>query len=365
MTTPANILICGKIRGRETFRTDIEVYRNWLANGQVARVVFSGWVSDLEENPDLIAELQQIGAELVLTSDPQLRLRGHLFHQMKALHYGLARFDVGDFVIKSRTDKIWLNFDPADAVRRTEEEAAGPCSPFDGRVLIVGGMAFHPFFFNDMLIAGRVGDLRRLVSFDLWYEAEGAVLNPEQAFHSEPVLTDRPFLRDFFLINAGLRHEDSDLADRLQRLLLTDSFYLRCLWDSLTTIRDAYRVGFSEQQAWIPPTDTVTLDDLAGGEVMDRVDGLTYASGAHSLVFTREEAIRFLLETPISATEQRSLADMFEGRGAATDRSGPLLDGEAWRLAEKLAEAFPAICPKPPAPGGILVHNQWFPYIIA
>lgn len=365
MTPIASILICGKIRDRDAFREDIKVYKGWLKDQRVAKIVFSGWVSDLTDNKEIFTELRDMGAQVVLTPEPNFVIRGHIYHQMKTLHFGLAMFEGDDIVIKSRTDRVWLNIKPevvADQVAHSKP--TGRLSPFSSRVNIICGLAFHPFFYNDIMYAGYARDLKQLLSFDIWYDAEGAIINAEQILHSAPILPKRPFLRDFYKVNPGLQHGSSEIACRVQQTLLTDRFYLRCLWDSLATLRDGYRIGLSERSGWTPPIDAVTLEDLADLDSGNPVQDIRYHRGANSPEFFSDAAVEYLLTTPISAKEPRSLTDMFSGEDIEPQRTGPLFSGPSVDLAQKLVASFPELeLWKPPPPSTMVVHGPHRPYV--
>ena len=365
MTVRASILICGKIRSREVFRKDMETYRIWKASGQIDRIVYSGWTSDLGVNDDIFSDLREMGVEIVLTPEPNFIVHGYIYHQMKTLHFGLAMFGDDEIVIKSRTDNAWLNFDPITVTQYVAEaEPVGPRSPFAARVSILCGLAFQPYFFNDMMYAGRASDLKRMVSFDLWYDAESALVNAEQALHTAPVIGQRPFLRDYLMVNPGLLHGESPLAGRLQRVLLTDPFYLRCVWDSLTTLRDGYRIGFHPRDPWTPPEGQVTLEDLADGAAGDPVKDLRFLAAANTLEFYSNAAVDFLLTTPISAAEPRSLSALFDSQPQSPPRQEPLFSGPAATLAKTLADAFTELgLLQPPAQNGFVIHQPRMPYV--
>src|SRR5437764_587140 len=137
MPQKLNILICGKIRDPQAFAADLDVYRSWRDSGFVERIVFSGWISDLHDNPDMLLQLRRNGVEVVLAEEPMVRMIGHIFHQAKSLHYGLSQFSDDDLVLKTRTDKVWLNFDIGYTRDRLENAPApGPISPFKQRIII-------------------------------------------------------------------------------------------------------------------------------------------------------------------------------------------------------------------------------------
>jgi hypothetical protein len=307
----ANILICGKIRDAAVFSKELETYFEWQSAGLVDRIGFSGWASDLEPHVDLIAALRRSGISVVMSPEPQLKLAGHIFHQMKALNFGLSLFNPDAIVLKTRTDRADMAFDLKFALERflsAPRPAAG--SPFEDRVLVQYASPFQPYFFGDQVFMGRRRDLERLVTFDMWFEAQHAFMNPEQIMHTAPHLRRRPFIKHFLRANPGLQYNDPARAGAVYQLMLGNPLYLNAIHAAMHDLMDHYIFGFKPDEygrsvgSW--PVE-LTLHDLVTQEGASNRDLIYYHPLAATISTQSTAVIRHILEMPISPDEPRSL----------------------------------------------------------
>lgn len=342
-----NILICGKIRDAAAFSNELETYFEWRKAGLVDRICFSGWESDLGPHGELIAALRRSNVSVVLSPEPQLKLAGHIFHQMKALNFGLSLFDPEDIVLKTRTDGADMIFDPEFALERFLA-APGPAagSPFQDRVLVQYASPFQPYFFGDQVFMGRRRDLQKLVTFDLWFDAQHAFMNPEQVMHTAPHLRRRPFIKHFLRANPGLQYDDPARASAIYQLMLEDPLYLNAIHAAMHDLMDHYVFGFKPDEygqsveSW--PAD-LTLCDLVTQEGASNRDLIYYHPPAATISTQSTAVIRRLLEMPISRTETRSLDAALASQSwiqQAQDEHSPLMVDMADRLARELWTKF-------------------------
>lgn len=334
MSSLPSVLICGKIRDDGLFEQDLDVYQSWRDQGFVDRLVFSGWLED--HNHPILHRMRDSGIKIVLSFPPVIKGPGHIFHQMKTLHYGLREFAPDDLILRSRTDKTWLHFSMPEATKRFwSSPAPGPASPFQRRMIIQQALPLQPFFYNDIMFMGLATDIAKMVSYDAWYELEHAVLNPEQIFHYYPFRGQSPATEAFLHVNPGLEHYDLGMSVELYRLLLREPLYRRALAEGLTQLESSYRIGWSASD-WSPDTQFRSLSDLLGMPTGNREVGLWMAPGANSLIASDEAAIRYLFDTPILDGDSRCLRDYV---GAPI--SSAALTDEAEALADAICKSFP------------------------
>lgn len=338
MAIVPSVVVCGKIRDEDSFARDLDVYADWLKRGSVRQLVFSGWLED--EHHPLLDRMRAMGARLVLSEPPILKSHGHFYHQMKSLYYGLQQFEDDELVLRSRTDKVWLDFDPAHVARRWSDAPLpeGP-SPYSRRVLIVEALVGQPFFFNDMTLMGRNGDLLKMVAFDLWPELDHALLNPEQQFHYEPYRRAGIYrsTETFLRVNPGIITHDEVLSRRVGRFLLRHQIYLRALAESLTAFERHYLMGMRENEPFVPPPVS-SLDELYGLPLEEpEPHKLALSPGSKSLVTKNTAAISWMLDCPISQDDCRTLRQIAQ-QPAPTRMA---LEAEADELARSFYSAFP------------------------
>jgi hypothetical protein len=361
-----NVLICGKIRDIGEFKADIDLYLDWKSQGLIQRIVFSGWESDLFLHSGFINQLCDRGIEVVLSPDPSFTLHGYIFHQMKTLRYGLSRFRKRDRVFKSRTDKAMLEtVDLPHLIQRFEAAPSpGPTSPFRHRVMILGGLLFQPYFFNDMLFAGEAGDLLRFCSFDLWFEMHNALINAEQAMHVTPWVARDPLLRDYFMANPGLVHDSLDNAISLQLSMLHDPFYRSILRRSLSALIDGYVIGFVDPAPWQPLEEPLTLEEVIRATPSSKIDGMGFMKIANALEFTRIEPIHVALGLPLGPDEPRNILQLTDAEPISTE--GEIMCEPARAFAATVRAENPAIALAAATPfmaGNLLVYHGRAPLI--
>ncbi|SFV15122.1 hypothetical protein SAMN02799631_06033 [Methylobacterium sp. 174MFSha1.1] len=305
-----NVLVCGKIRDINEFQKIIDTYRIWKSQGKINRVVYSGWDTDYSLVRDYIVSAADWGLESIISPEPALTTMGYIFHQQKALRFGLSTFNDGDLIIKSRTDKAILDLDVSKLQRRFAlAPAPSPNSPFKHRVLIFAALILQPFFFNDMTYVGRADDLVKFASSNLWYEFYNTCINAEQAIHSSPFVVGDPLIRDYFMVNPGLIHDDIDKALLLQKKVLYHPFFQQILGRSLTALRDSYMIGI-DYDAFTPRLDRVhSLIDLVDVGAALNENGINFTPGANSINLWRQDVFDYLISLPSTQNDQTTVID--------------------------------------------------------
>lgn len=353
MSKPPSVLICGSIRDGLAFAHELETYFRWRAEGLIDRMVFSGWLSNrLDGNINFMI---QNGVEVVLAHEPVIWGPGHIFHQVKNLHFGLQAFSDDDLILRCRTDKTAPGYSIQELTRRfhaAPAPAAG--APFDRRLMLRGALPLQPFFYNDMAFMGLARDLRRLVSFDIWWEIEHALLNPEQIFHLPPYRRQAPATHVFSLVNPGLEHLDSGFSLDIYRFLLTQDLYLRAVAEGLAALEAGYLFGWDEDK----PLNMPEVGNIAAIlELPLQNGGSTLWMQAHSNMpgLDHSGAVTALLDMAVSKTDPRTLRSFLSPEAAVAKAE---LERLAKALAEAFAERFPAHKNAPAFPyddGGIRI----------
>jgi hypothetical protein len=298
------LLITGKIRDPDEFMRNLLVYEEWIFHGWIDTLIFSGWREDLHDG--CIGRLRSMGAKILLTDPPEFRSRGNVFHQIKSFYCGLSDVPDDTIVLKSRTDKVWLNFSPEKALARFHNSLpTGSRSPFAQRIHVAAMLPLQPFFINDIMLMGQASDLRKLLSFDMWFELEQGLLNAEQIFHYHPHSRGDDIWRAFYRVNPGLIHSDADTSRKLIRTLLKNEVYLRAVAEYLLAFVDGYSIGIGREHEFVKPNQ-VSIDALIDQPANNHFDGIRFAEGANTLEAVSNDAVTHLLDMPISTKDERS-----------------------------------------------------------
>lgn len=172
------VLVCGALRSPEAFLEILRPVLQWRAMGLVHGIVLSTWRGEVKSGSDVHAFLVQNQIHVVECTDPgsdwfrtEKFRNNSFFRQMVQLHHGLAACPRDTYVLKIRTDKINIEcVDPCLFFR--DMSVPNDCPPiFEKRVCVEYGQLLNPITVSDMTYYGWRDDLKKLVNFDLVYEA--------------------------------------------------------------------------------------------------------------------------------------------------------------------------------------------------
>jgi hypothetical protein len=342
MRNSFNVLVLGKIRSADQMREEIARFLEWRERGFVDRIVFSGWEEDLSEHSDLFQELIEKEVEVVLTHEPSMTVFGHAFHQIKNLSYGISKFNDDDIVLKTRTDRVNLNYEPKSIFDRFCSASPPTDSPMKSRIMVQYCTPLQPYFLGDQTFMGLAGDIRKFVSADLWFAMEGAFLNPEQLLHSRPFLKRRPEMRNFFRVNPGLIAGNLDLSASLYSKMLESDYYCGALYWQIKDIVGSYILGFSDEtefvDSWRPGW---VLEDLLREEAFGSFGGINIFHLAGIFDTSSSTIVEALLHAPVRRGSSRSLFDgaksgSWENGGVSASIKFPDLPEDALDLMKRL-----------------------------
>jgi hypothetical protein len=208
-------------------------------------------------------------------------------------------------------------------------------SPFSRRLIVLAAAPFQPFFYNDMLFIGQRSDLDRLLSFDLWFELEHALLNPEQIIHFTPFRDTAPATRHFFRVNPGLEHFDRQRSRDAYRLLFGHELYVRALAESLSALLAHYAMGLKDPDPFngLTAPSLVDLFDCSDTRTFD----LWFHEGANNLSLNHPDAIDYILDLPVSLEDRRTLRQIADLPALSVAE----MDAKAADLADNFMRRFP------------------------
>jgi hypothetical protein len=204
------------------------------------RIILSTWTGELARYPEIAALLAQLGAEICEQPQPDLRLPGHMLHQVMALDLGLSLLDDDVFTLKTRPDICGVM--DVHEFLELEPVAARPgrlAAPFGHRVHVVGMFGAHPLYINDILYAGMAGDLRRLCLLPFAFGLKFPRLAPEQWLWATAFAPGNPVLSAYLSVNPGLIYDDAARQAELRAVLSADPLFARALAVSAILMHDS------------------------------------------------------------------------------------------------------------------------------
>ena len=232
------LLICGLVRAPEHFAAYLDgVFR--LACPDL-RVILSTWTGELDKYPQLRPLLSQLGVHVVEQDPPDLRLPGHMLHQVLTLELGLSLLEDDVFVLKTRPDICDL-MDVAHFMQLNPQRLRPPrlpC-PFTHRVHVVGLFGAHPGYINDIIFAGMAGDLRRMTLLPMVFGLKYPRMSPEQWLWSSVFLPGNAALDAFLSVNPGLVFNDPSRQVALNAALARSPLFARAMAANAVLVQDS------------------------------------------------------------------------------------------------------------------------------
>ena len=194
-------------------------------------IVYSTWFGELSRYPDLQLRLVKMGVHVVEQDQPTLVLPGHILHQIACIDLGLSVLDDDCFVLKLRPDisNVGDVFDfLAVAPEPGPQERLMP-SPFSNKFHVRGVFGAHPFYINDITIAGQAADLRRLCRVPFLSLIRYWRLAPEQILWASHFIQDIPVLDAYFRSNIGLVFDNQEAFNKLRQILTEDPLFAEAI----------------------------------------------------------------------------------------------------------------------------------------
>ena len=344
MTPPAPrraVVITGLVRDPEGFGAYLQ---GLLRLGRAdLRVVFSSWTGELDRYPAIAALLAELGAEIAAQASPDLKLPGHMLHQVMALERGLALLDDDVFVLRTRPDICALA--DVEEFLALAPLAAGPGrlgGPFGHRVHVVGLFGAQPLYINDIVFAGMAGDLRRLCGLPFAFGLKYPRLAPEQWLWATVFAAGNPVLDAYLSVNPGLVFADPVAHAAGRAALAASPLFARAMAMTAILFRDslAYFHPDPHHGAIVAACAGHTLDAL----LWDRLEvaGLDHHPTAGTNTFLSAGVLDVVHDglyrpSPLGDRVQQAMARYGEpGGAAAMQRDRPVLAAEAADLARAL-----------------------------
>jgi hypothetical protein len=336
------LVICGLIREPGRFAAYLD---GILRLGRPdLRVIFSSWIGELERHPDIAARLAALDAEIAEQSQPDLKLPGHILHQVMTLDLGLSLLDDDVFVLKTRPDICGLGDVQEFLALQPEPAGTGRLAcPFGHRLHVVGMFGAHPLYINDIIFAGMAGDLRRLCLLPFAFGLKYPRLSPEQWLWATALAGGNPVLNAYLSVNPGPIFDNAQANATVRGVLADSPLFARAIAVNAILVRDSLAYFHPDPQRGAVVADCAgyTLEAL----LWDRlpVAGLEHHPTAATNTFVSAgviDAVHDGLFQPSRFGDrvQQALARYGEPGGAmAMQRDRGELAAEAAALAQALA----------------------------
>ena len=263
------ILICGLVRAEAHFLDYLDGVHQLGVPG--LRIIYSTWIGELDRYPEARRKLDAVGAFVVEQEHPDLKLPGHILHQTLTLELGLSLLEDDVFVLKTRPDICGV-MDVSHFMELTPERLGPsllPC-PFTHRVFVVGMFGAHPTYINDIIFAGRAGDLRRLVWMPITLGPKFPRLSAEQWIWSGVFAPGNAILEAYLSVNPGLVFSDPARHEATRAVLSASPLFARAIavaaqltHDTLGYLHPEPQLELSLKRCARQTVEALLWDDLA------------------------------------------------------------------------------------------------------
>jgi hypothetical protein len=244
---PADVLITGFVKSPVLARESLAPLLALRCQGLVRHIHYVTW-----DSPELDAFVAPVAAipDVRITRVPQPEAKGTaeqrgLVYQVENLRAGLALIRDDDaLVLKTRLDMVakapflggkiaGFTQDSAVPPRRSPQGITMPAPVLKQKIWIPWADSNQPFFFEDALFMGRVGDIRKLVTQVAPADME-VLSHPLCGPYAHVVRYAKPFLGNWPIFANYLRHyrcfvNDIDYRKKLVPLVLDDGFFWHLL----------------------------------------------------------------------------------------------------------------------------------------
>ncbi len=222
------ILFTGLVRNESLFIDKLQKCLSLRAEGFISNIIVSTWRGELKRYPRLRNVISESNVLVVNSEEPNLKLPGHLLHQMKAFYVGLSVCEDNAYVYKMRSDIGTFDVPSVTRILKGDycysvDASGGWPKFFSERIVIESALVCHPFYMNDIQFYGAKPDLLKMVNCDLFYEMVYIKLAPEQFFHIKSFSGLRIF-DEYFKFNQGLFHTEKEKNIKFHSLISESSF---------------------------------------------------------------------------------------------------------------------------------------------
>lgn len=211
------VVFTGLPRMSERFEQSVSEMTSLRQRGLIDKIVFVTWHGMLDDQEPLEGALQSAGVEIIEKEESPVGGSGNIWHQMRALDFGLRAIPSDYRVLKTRTD---VHIDPEflaellagdiDYVRSSAGSGV-----FTERLWVPFFKIGAPFYICDYCFYGHKTDVERLVNYDARYDFLFHVSKglPEVRRYIDPYLSEYRFL-ETYLTNYSYDRAGDRLLDR-------------------------------------------------------------------------------------------------------------------------------------------------------
>lgn len=232
------VVFTGLPRMPDRFEQSVTEMRELEERGLIDHILFVTWQGRLDGKPQFENILNDAGIEVIEKRESPVGGTGSVWHQMRALDYGLRALPSECRVLKTRSDthieQPFLERLLSGDIEHIHTRAGSDV--FEERIWAPFVNVRDPFYICDYCFYGHRVDMERLVHYDIRYDIlfdlpRGGT--PEERRFIHPYLLDYPFLESYMEYDRSGEYVDRRalLESRLDSPVYSAfyAFYFKCI----------------------------------------------------------------------------------------------------------------------------------------
>jgi hypothetical protein len=293
-----SVIICGLVRNQERLRKKLKNYFDWREQGRIDQIIYSTWIGEVDNYPELREYLLNNQVELIEVEEPRLVLKGgHQLHQMLAFFYGLSAIkNRNQFIMKTRVD-LADNHEAMlyDFEHGTEEVEDILNVGLKHKVLIEYSQMIYPFLCGDAQFFGHYDDLCKLVNLNADMELVYNRLAVEQTFFFHPFKEVKLLQEHFYWNSPHISEMSIKREEQVNDILIRDNFVdiISSWW---LILHQYFKVGWGEyKDLHIELKDMYSAFHynkdmkIIGGDLSDVVADHSFVTALYKLISKEKE----------------------------------------------------------------------------
>lgn len=318
-----SVVFAGQIRDITCFKNTISVLQEARGAGLIDRIVFSTWHEEIERHENLREFLKSSKVLIVTSRMPELLLDYQttppapkyvtILQQMKSVRIGIEACDDNDWIIRLRPDSPLslrqLRMLSSEEGLSSTSELPGWPKLFSQRIVVVGGLCFHPFFMNDTMYAGLKVDLRRLISPQIFAQLFGLQMNCEQHLFSHLFWEIAPIIPQYFRVNAGPQSVSREVAIGIGRVNFESPFFQKVLTTFYHVLRQYFKVVSADHKVdkealhYLISSENISFEKFLERVEYDKIADIHWFRPAYTYSFSGTIWLELLIEGAFAPTQ--------------------------------------------------------------
>lgn len=171
-----NIVFTGLIRNPELLQKNLDVMRELRQNGVINSIYFSTWKKEVQDKQFAIKLFKRYDVNLIVSDEPEIESRGHVWHQMLSLYKPLELIEDDSFILKTRSDVLLSKgflkslLTAEDKYFETDKDLLIHDDILKTKIWIPYFEITKPFYISDEVFYGNKADVLKLINFDSSYD---------------------------------------------------------------------------------------------------------------------------------------------------------------------------------------------------